>query len=294
MRKLLRFPVIGLCAFSLAAACSGAETATSPSAETIPAVPVVQAGTEPASPPPNPALRPVIQSYEVIAVYPHDDTAFTQGLFFHEGVLYESTGKYGESTVRRTDLETGKVEQFRDLPPEYFGEGIARWDDRIIALTWRAGLGFVLDLETLAPQEAFDYVGEGWGLTANETHLIQSDGTPILRFLDPDTLQISSTLVVRLNGKPLAKLNELEWIEDEIWANVWQSDQIVRIDPNSGNVLSVIDFTGLLPESERAQPAENVLNGIAYDAETGRLFVTGKYWPKLYEVRIIDIAGTSE
>lgn len=283
----LFLPILFMC--MMVVACGSSSEPVQASADIAPVSQVSEA--DPPQPDINPAVRPAIQSYEIIATYPHDTSAFTQGLFFHEGKLYESTGKYGKSTIRRTEIETGTVEQFRDLPPEYFGEGIARWNDKIIALTWRAGLGFIIDLETLAPEDAFDYIGEGWGLTANNTNLIQSDGSPILRFLDPETLQITSTLIVRLNGKPLEKLNELEWINGEIWANVWESDLIVRIDPESGNVISVIDFTGLFPESEREHPNEDVLNGIAHDPETGRLFVTGKHWPNLYEIRVTDIGA---
>jgi len=276
------------------AACSGAPEAA-PATPAAP--PLATPSASPAAPavtPPNGALRPAIQSYEIIATYPHDTAAFTQGLFFWEGILYESTGHYGQSTVRKTVIETGEVTAFRDLPAEYFGEGITRWKDKIIALTWRSGTGFVIDLETLTPLDAFGYPGEGWGLTANGTHLIQSDGSNILRFLDPESFEITSTLPVKIDGKPLRNINELEWINGEIWANVWQSDLIARIDPESGNVTAVIDFTGLFPASGRQQPNDDVLNGIAYDPETGRLFVTGKRWPNLYEIRVDDLRPTAE
>lgn len=273
----------------LLGACSGAPEALPPLAPG-PASVTVPAPDRPATS----AKRPSIQTYEIVATYPHDAKAFTQGLFFWNGILYESTGQYGESTVRKTVIETGEVTEFRDLPPEYFGEGITRWQDRIIALTWRSGTGFVMDLETLAPIEAFEYPGEGWGITADETHLIQSDGSSLLRFLDPDTFEITRTLNVRLNGKLLHQINELEWVKGEIWANVWQSDLIARIDPESGIVKSVIDFSGLFPPSARARPSDDVLNGIAYDATTGRIFVTGKRWPNLYEIRVTQFESAGE
>lgn len=243
---------------------------------------------------PNGAIRPNIQSYEILATHPHDARAFTQGLFFWEGFLYESTGQFGESTIRKTNIETGEVIAFRDIPPEYFGEGITRWKDKIIALTWRAGTGFVIDLETLSPLDVFGYPGEGWGITANDTHLIQSDGSSIVRFLNPETFTIERTLNVKLNGKPLRNINELEWVNAEIWANVWQSELIARIDPETGHVTAVIDFTGLTPDAARSDPEDNVLNGIAYDAATGRIWITGKRWPELYEIKVTDLGAPNE
>lgn len=264
-------------------ACSAADTPSSPTEASGPASPAPAA--------PKAAVRPAIQTYEIVATYPHDETAFTQGLFFWNDALYESTGRNGQSTIRKINIETGEIEQLRDIPPEYFGEGIARWQDKIIALTWRSGRGFVLDLATLQPLNGFDYPGEGWGLTANETRLIQSDGSPVLRFLDPETLQIKSTMEVKLNGKPLEALNELEWVNGEIWANVWQTDLIARINPDTGHVVAMVDFAGLYPENRRAAPRDDVFNGIAYDAETDRIFVTGKHWPALYEVKIVSVAS---
>lgn len=290
MIPFLRYSLAGACLLALPVACSQPDAA--PPTSDAPAT--EETATEETPTTPVGAVRPAIQSYEIVATYPHDAGAFTQGLFYWGGKLYESTGQYGESTVRRTIIETGEVEHFRDIPPEYFGEGIVRWQDKIIALTWRSGTGFVLDLETLAPISAFDYPGEGWGITANDTHLIQSDGSPILRFIDPETLQITSTLIVKLNGQPLRNINELEWIDGEIWANVWQSDLIARIDPESGNVLAVIDFTGLHPASARAAPDDDVLNGIAHDPETGRLFITGKRWPNLYEIKVAAFTAPTD
>jgi len=278
---------------ALSAACSGAPEASPAPPATVETVetPTAAPASEPST---NGALRPTIQSYEVVATFPHDTNAFTQGLFFWQGILYESTGRHGQSTVRKTIIESGDVTEFRDIPPEYFGEGITRWQDKIIALTWRSGTGFVLDLETLAPLDAFGYPGEGWGITANDTHLIQSDGSNILRFLDPNTFEITDTLKININGKPLRNINELEWIKGEIWANVWQSELIARIDPVTGNVTAVIDFSGLFPASNRTDPSDDVLNGIAYDPATDRIFVTGKNWPSLFEVRVTDFSPPAE
>lgn len=234
------------------------------------------------------ALAQRVYDVEIVNAFPHDSGAYTQGLLAHQGALYESTGHYGASSLRLVDLETGDIVQRKPLPDEVFGEGIAVWDDHIIALTWREKRGFVFDLHTFEITREFSYAGEGWGLTDNGEHLIMSDGTPILRFLDPESLKETGRLAVTYRGKPLAGLNELEWIEGEIWANVWKSDGVVRIDPDSGVVTGVIDMrplrTALGPMPGRAE----VLNGIAYDRETERIFVTGKYWPKLFEIDVIE------
>ena len=244
--------------------------------------------SEPAAPPspapPEPVAR---QSYEIVRQIPHDPAAFTQGLFFHDGLLFESTGRYGESQVRKLDPDTGEVRDMADLPETVFGEGSALWNGKMIVLTWRSGAGFEVDPETLETVGGFAYPGEGWGLTATEDGLIQSNGSDQLLFLDPETYKITRRVRVTLEGRPLRNLNELEWIEGEVWANVWQADQIVRIDPDTGYVLGVIDLTGLFPLSERDVPLDDVLNGIAYDAATQRIFVTGKHWPSLFEVRIV-------
>ncbi len=261
---------------------SGPTQTSSAQAQTI------QAETpRPASPPakPTPALR---EHFEIVRQLPHDTAAFTQGLFFHDGILFESTGRYGESQVRKLDPATGDVLAIADLPNSVFGEGSALWGNKMIVLTWRSGAGFEIDPDTLETVGGFTYPGEGWGLTASADHLIQSNGSDQLLFLEPDTYKITRRVRVTLGGKPLRNLNELEWIEGEVWANVWQADQIVRIDPQSGHVLGVIDFTGLFPLAERAEPLDDVLNGIAYDAATGRIFVTGKHWPNLFEVRIVS------
>lgn len=232
-------------------------------------------------------VNPTYYSVEIQNTYPHDTKAFTQGLFFHDGHLYESTGKHHASGLRKVELETGKVLSIAPFEGKYFGEGSALWGDTIISLTWRAGTGFVHSLSGLERLSTFTYPGEGWGLTASDTHLIMSDGTNKLRFLDPETLEETSRLSVTIRGKALSQLNELEWINGEIFANVWQTDYIVRIDPTTGHVTGVINLTGLLPASDRVRGYTDVLNGIAYDPATERLFVTGKYWPKLFEVKLV-------
>ena len=232
------------------------------------------------------AAEPQALTYEVVNTYPHDETAFTQGLFFKNGVLYETTGQYGQSSVRRVDLESGAVEKKRFLPAVVFGEGSVAWEDKIIVLTWRSGQGYVLDAETLKVQKRFKYAGEGWGLTHDGARLIMSDGTATLRFLDPETLKETGNLNVTYRGEPLASLNELEWVDGALFANVWGSEAIVRIDMKSGEVDAVADMRGLLSDDEITNGKPDVLNGIAYDPSTDRLFVTGKYWPKLFEVTL--------
>ncbi|HYE45475.1 MAG TPA: glutaminyl-peptide cyclotransferase [Caulobacter sp.] len=227
---------------------------------------------------------PPIYDYRVVQTVPHDAKAYTQGLFFEDGALYESTGRYGESSIRKVDLPTGKVIQRRDLPAQHFGEGAVAWKGRLIQLTWQSQLGFVYDLKTFKPLDTFSYPGEGWGLTHDGRRLIMSDGTAELRFLDPETLRETGRLRVTLNGQEVARLNELEWVEGEVWANIWQSDYIARIDPATGQLVGWIDLSGLLGENRTGD--EEVLNGIAYDPATKRLFVTGKLWPKLYEITL--------
>jgi glutaminyl-peptide cyclotransferase len=234
-----------------------------------------------------PVARPPRQSYEVVATYPHDATAFTQGLVFQNGEFLESTGRY-PSTVRRVRLEDGAVLVKRELDTAFFGEGLTLIGDRLISLTWQNGRGFVWDPETLEPLGGFDYAGEGWGLTHDGTRLILSDGTARLRFLDPTSFAETGGVTVNWQGRPVGLLNELEFIDGEVWANVWQTDAILRIDPATGNILSVIDLSGLLAEGEIADPTDEVLNGIAWDPATRRLFVTGKNWPKLFEIRVTE------
>ena len=224
---------------------------------------------------------------EVVHSYPHDPGAFTEGLFFLNGFLYESTGLEGHSTIRKVRLETGKVVQQVDIPPQYFGEGIVNWRGQLISLTWKSQTGFVFDLATLKLQRSFSYEGEGWALTQDGKQLIMSDGTAELRFLNPATLRETRRLEVTLNGRPVPNVNELEWVGGEIYANVWHSDSILRIDPHSGNVVGVINLAGLMDASQRIAGPDGVLNGIAYDAKGERLFVTGKDWPKLFEIRLI-------
>jgi len=228
-----------------------------------------------------------VYGYEVVRSYPHDPNAFTQGLLYKAGVLYESTGLEGRSSVRKVRLETGEVLQSTRLPAEVFGEGLVDWGERLMVLTWQHQTGFVLDLQSFAPIKRFSYAGEGWGMTRNNRELIMSDGTAELRMLDPQSLAETRRLKVTAQGRPVTQLNELEWVDGEIYANIWQTDRIARIDPKSGQVLGWIDLGGLLPRSERAQSQADVLNGIAYDPINRRLFVTGKLWPKLYEIRLV-------
>ena len=225
-------------------------------------------------------------TFRVVHSYPHDPMAFTEGLFYWKGDLYESTGLEGQSTIRKIKLETGEVLQELDLPEAYFGEGIVNWKDKLIQLTYRTEVGFIYDFATFRKTGEFHYHGEGWALTTDGKHIIMSDGSPQLRFLDPETLSEQSRLTVTDRGQPVTYLNELEWIKGEIYANIWQSDRIARIDPANGKVVGWIDLTGLLIGPDRTPHAE-VLNGIAYDAAHDRLFVTGKYWPKLFEIKLI-------
>ena len=227
-----------------------------------------------------------VHGYKVVRSHPHDPDAFTQGLFFHDGFLYEGTGLQGRSSIRKVEIETGRVVQAVALPPEVFGEGITRWGDRLIGLTWQQGTAFVLDLKTFKLWRKFSYPGEGWGLTHNDRELIMSDGTPELRFLDPLTFKELRRLRVTTDGRPLAQLNELEWVDGQVWANVWQTDRIARIDPRTGRVVAWVDLGGLLPARQRTG-SDDVLNGIAYDAAGKRLFVTGKLWPRLFEIQLV-------
>jgi len=218
----------------------------------------------------------------VAATYPHDAAAFTEGLFFQDGSLYESTGEIGESGFRQTDLASGRVLRSYDLSAPYFGEGIVPWKDKLYQLTWQDHKGFIYGLKDFAAIGDFSYAGEGWGATHNDRAIIMSDGTSTLRFLDPDSLQTISTLKVTAGGCPGAKLNELEWVDGQIYANIWQTSLIARIDPKTGTVTSFLDIGALGP---RDRGVDDVANGIAYDAAQKRLFVTGKRWPQLYQVR---------
>jgi glutaminyl-peptide cyclotransferase len=223
-------------------------------------------------------------TYTVVRTYPHDRDAFTQGLQFVDGVLYEGTGLNGRSSIRKVRLETGEVLQKREIAEEYFGEGITVWKNELIQLTWQSGIAFSYDRATFAPKRTFKYTGEGWGLTHDAQALIMSDGSEYLRFLDPATFAERKRIKVTAAGAPLKNLNELEFVKGEIFANVWQTDYVARIDPATGFVNAYIDFRGLLTPRESAQA--DVLNGIAYDGAAGRLFVTGKLWPKVFEVNL--------
>ena len=227
----------------------------------------------------------VTSSYEVVHTFPHDPTAFTQGLVFLEGDLLESTGLNGKSTLRRVELSTGRILRHVRVPAEYFAEGMTVLGGKIYQLTWKNQRGFVYDLATFTLEKEFSYAGEGWGLTTDGQSLILSDGTHQLRFLDPNTFKVMRTVSVLREGQPLRLLNELEFIRGEIYANIWQSHTVARIAPSTGHVMGLIDFFGLLPDADRTADTD-VLNGLAYDAATDRLFVTGKHWPKLFEVRL--------
>jgi glutamine cyclotransferase len=224
--------------------------------------------------------------YRVLNAYPHDPEAFTQGLIFRDGFLFESTGQYGRSTLRKVELKTGRVVQQHRLDPVYFGEGLAEWNGQLVQLTWRSQIAFVYDLVSLSPRRMFGYSGEGWGLTHNHREFILSDGTDTLRFLNPNTFRETRRLIVRNGNTPVADLNELEYVRGEIYANVWHTDRIARISPQSGQVIGWIDLSALMSVAYKLEP-EAVLNGIAYDAPNNRLFVTGKLWPRLFEIQVV-------
>jgi len=226
-----------------------------------------------------------VYGYQIQHVFPHDREAFTQGLQYVDGVLYEGTGLHGRSSIRKVALETGKVLKQRDVPAEHFGEGITVWKNDLIELTWQTHVAFVYDRATFQPRKQFSYPGEGWGLTHDGTNLIMSDGTDQLRVLDPVSFGERRRIRVTAGGAPLRELNELEFVKNEILANVWQTDYVARIAPDTGMVTGYIDLRGLLSPAERA--SADVLNGIAYDAARDRLFITGKLWPKLFEIKIV-------
>jgi glutaminyl-peptide cyclotransferase len=241
----------------------------------------------PASAAPADAGKIPVYGYRVVHAYPHDSKAYTEGLFYLHGHLYESTGQVGESSVRKVDLASGKVLQHSATPWPDYGEGIVAWKDKLVQLTWRSHQGFIYDLATLKPQARFPYPGEGWALTSDGRRLYMSDGTPTIRILDPDTLRQVGKIDVTANGKPLEYLNELEWVDGQIYANVWLTTRIARIDPASGKVVGWIELAGLVPKPDTlSDPVNDVLNGIAWDAKGRRLFVTGKCWPKLYQITL--------
>ncbi|MBX3291797.1 MAG: glutaminyl-peptide cyclotransferase [Acidobacteria bacterium] len=247
-----------------------------------------------------------VYTFEIVKTHPHDPQAFTQGLFYHDGFLYESTGQEGRSQLRKVEIATGKVLQKWDLPGDNFGEGAALLNDKIYQITWRNGIGRVFSLNELKLLREFSYIGEGWGLTTDGTNLIMSQGTHVLKFMEPESFKQTRTLpVLREDGRPLMNLNELEYVNGEIWANVWHSERpdilgktnhIARIDPENGKIVGWIDLTGISPDDQPKPDnvndpfdpkAENTLNGIAYDPATGRIWVTGKNWRKLYEIRVV-------
>ncbi len=280
MRRLLPFILILLLTVSAAAA----QTPT-PSPDVTPEA-TAEATAE--------AVEVEILLPEVVATYPHDPTAYTQGLLLHDGVLYESTGQYGESDLRRVEIETGEVLQRVPVSANYFAEGLALVDDRLIQLTWQSGVAFVYDRETFEPIEQFEYDTEGWGLCYDDAVLWMSDGTDNLYQRDPQTFQLLEMTPVTLNGSPVALLNELECVGEVIYANIYLRDLIVRIDKATGQVTGIIDASSLLTLEERAPLARGeVLNGIAYNAEAETFYLTGKHWPRLFEVTF-RVIGTLE
>lgn len=226
--------------------------------------------------------------YKVVRAYPHDTNAFTQGLLFHDGDLYESTGHYTQSRIRRVDIKTGHPQQEWKFPDQVFGEGLTLVKDYLFSITWRSGVGFVVSVDDLKPAGYFRYDGDGWGLTDDETHLYMTDGTDRIYVRDPATFHVISTIDVKDQGRPIIKLNELEWINGEIWANIWKENRIARIDPKTGHVKAWLDLSDLAAKTKGADNVDKVLNGIAFDPRSGRVFVTGKYWPSVYE---LDIQG---
>ncbi len=223
--------------------------------------------------------------YKIVKAYPHDPFAFTQGLVYENGVLYEGTGLYGQSTLRMVELETGRVLKIRQLEPQYFGEGIALWQEQIVQLTWREQKGFIYHKASFDLLKEFSYATEGWGITHDGKKLIMSDGSANLYFLDPQTLREIGRITVTENERPVARLNELEYVKGEVYANVWMTDRIAIISLETGRVKAWIDLTGLLKAEDR-KGSEDVLNGIAYDRQGDRLFVTGKLWPKLFHIEL--------
>ena len=237
--------------------------------------------------PQQPAEIPTY-SYRVVHSFPHDPTAFTQGLLYDDGFLYESTGQYGQSSLRKVELETGTVVQLHQLDDRFFAEGLALFGNRLLQLTWRANKGFAYRLDSFEPLAEFAYPTEGWGLTYDGELLVMSDGSATLYFRDPFTFAEVSRIAVAAHGSPVSQLNELEWVAGEVFANIWQTDTIARIDPATGQVAGWIDLTGLLSNEDRRGSNAEVLNGIAYDSEGERLFVTGKRWPKLYQIELVS------
>ena len=229
-----------------------------------------------------------VYSFKVINVHPHDRNAFTQGLIYEDGAFIEGTGLYRRSSLRRVSIETGDVLKYRELPPHLFGEGVTIYGNKIIQLTWRSNVGFVYDKDSFELLREFNYPTEGWGVTYDGKHLIMSDGTANLYFLNPETFEHEKQIGVHDDNSVVDRLNELEYVDGEIFANVFQTNRIARINPKTGKVVGWIDLTGILSSEDRRTPVD-VLNGIAYDAEKKRLFVTGKLWPKLFEIELIRL-----
>jgi len=227
-----------------------------------------------------------VYGYKIIQVYPHDTEAFTQGLVFKDGFLYEGTGLFRNSSLRKIDLESGKVLKIKKIPDRFFGEGITIFGDRIIQLTWKGNIGFVYNKNTFNLTDRFNYPYEGWGICQDGKYLIVSDGTSTIRFLEPDNFREISRITVQENGTPINNINELEYVKGEIYANIWQSEFIAKINPLNGSISGWIDLTGLL-KMENVEKKVDVLNGIAYDRENDRLFVTGKLWPFVFEIELI-------
>ncbi|MGA8087580.1 MAG: glutaminyl-peptide cyclotransferase [Terracidiphilus sp.] len=232
------------------------------------------------------AISQVTDNYHIVQAYPHDQHAFTQGLVYVDGHLFESTGIKGQSTLREVDLETGRIERMQLVSDQYFAEGLTDWKNTLIQLTWQAHIAFVYDRATYRLLRTFHYQGEGWGLTHDARSLILSDGTATLRFFNPETFKEVRRITVTDRGKPVTQLNELEYIHGEIYANIWHANRIARISPTTGRVVGWIDLKGLMPRDQLSSD-EAVLNGIAYDAAHNRLFVTGKLWPKIFEIALV-------
>ncbi len=227
-----------------------------------------------------------VEVAQIVKRYPHDPRAFTEGLFIDRGELFESTGELGRSSVRQVDLASGKVLRSAQIPPPQFGEGIVPWQGQILSLTWRDKVGYRWNRKTLKKLGSFTYEGEGWSLTSNGRELVMSDGTDTLRFIDPAKFTVKRALKVTVQGKPLRMINELEWVDGQVYANIWQTDFAVKIDPVSGKIVGLIDLSAL-HQAAGAYGQDQVANGIAWDAKARKLYFTGKEWPALFEVRLV-------
>lgn len=278
MTKALHFAIFGAL---LAVTLLSGQACEDPVEETV--TPVEITPSDGSTAPPASTIEQL--RVRVVAKYPHARDAFTQGLLWHDGVLYESTGRYGKSSVRRVRLEDGEVLAERGLDPGFFGEGLALVEDRLVQLTWRSGVAVVSDLESLEREDLLHYPGEGWGLCFDGEALVMSDGSSILEFRDPASMELIREMTVWRGDRPVRKLNELECVGDDVYANVWQSDEIVRIDAETGRVTAVIDASGLLTTLESLRA--DVLNGIAYKPDTDTFLLTGKLWPHVFEVELV-------